>query len=204
MKKIVLTVAAVLAFGFANAQDSSSGVNGFSKGNMWAEGSLLYHSTKNDVPTDVKSEWAFDPKIGYMLNDRWGVGGFLDFSGGKLNNNDKFGTFGIGAFARNYFLSLGEAKSFQAYSELGLGYSSITNDPDVGSKTTDSAFNANVSIGLNYFFNPNWAATMTFADIISYNNSSPENGDTTSDFNLELNLFQNPFAQAKFGLLYKW
>lgn len=204
MKKIILTVAAVMAFGFANAQEATTETKGLAKGDMWAEGGFSFKSSDAGGPDDVASSYSFTPKIGYMMDDKWGVGGFLDFSGGKQNDDDKFGTFGIGAFARYYFLSLGADKSFQAYGELGLGYSSEQFEPDGGDKFTDSAMNANIDLGMNYFFTPNWAATFTLANILSYNSSNPENGDNTSDLEVNVNLFNNIFAQPQFGLLYKW
>lgn len=105
MKKIIFTVAAIFAFGFANAQDKEVTSNGFSKGNKFLEGSFSFRSG------DVEDSWAFTPKMGYMLDDKWAVGGFLALSG-RDNGSVKYGTFGIGAFARYYFLSLGESKSF--------------------------------------------------------------------------------------------
>jgi hypothetical protein len=101
-------------------------------------------------------------------------------------------------------LSLGASKSFNAYGELGLGYSALTDKPSVGDKSTDSAINANIDLGINYFFTNHWAATFELANILSYNNSNPESGNTSSDLNVEVNLFNNVFAQPKFGLLYKW
>ena len=196
MKKIIFTVAAVLAFGFANAQEKTD--NAFSKGDMFAEGSFSFRSG------DTEDSWAFNPKIGYMINDKLALGGKLDFSGTKANNDDKTGTFGIGAFARYYFLSLGAEKSFQAYGEFGLGYSALTDDPKNGDKTTDSAMNANIDLGMNYFFTNHWAATFKLANILSYNNTNPENGDNSSDLQVNVNLFNNIFAQPQFGLLYRW
>jgi outer membrane protein W len=199
MKKIILTVAAVFAFGFANAQDATPETKGLSKGDMWAEGSFSFRSG------DVEDSWSFTPQIGYMINEKTGIGGFLALSGSKDNfTEDKEGTFGIGGFVRYYFLSLGSDKAFQAYGEFGLGYSALTNEPNGGSKSTDSAMNANIDLGMNYFFTNNWAATFTLANILSYNNTNPENGDNSSDLNVNVNLFNNIFAQPQFGLLYKW
>jgi hypothetical protein len=198
MKKIILTVAAIFAFGFANAQSVSTG-NGFSKGDKFVEGGFSFRSG-NDA-----NSWAFTPKMGYMLDDKWAVGGFLALGGSKDKANDKKGNFGIGGFARYYFLSLGAAsKSFNAYGELGLGYSALTKDPNVGSKSTNSAMNANLDLGINYFFTSHWAATFELANILSYNNANPESGSNTSDLNVNVNLFNNIFAQPQFGLLYKW
>lgn len=198
MKKIILSILAVAAFGTANAQEEST-VNGFSKGDKFVEGSFSFRSG------DFEDSWAFNPSMGYMLDDKWAVGGRLNFGGSKDNNtNDKESVLGITGFARYYFLSLGETKSFQAFGEAGLGYSAITEDPNVGDKSTDNTINANISIGMNYFFTSHWAATFTLANILQYNSYSPENGDNSSDLKVEVNLFNNIFAQPQFGLLYKW
>lgn len=197
MKKIILMVAAVFTFGIANAQDVPAG-NGFSKGDKFVEGAFSFRSG------DVEDSWSFTPKMGYMLDDKWAVGGFLALAGAD-NGNVKTGTFGIGAFARYYFLSLGASKSFNAYGEIGLGYSALTNEPDGGSKSTNSSMNANIDLGMNYFFTSHWAATFELANILSYNNVNPEgNAGNSSDLNVSVNLFNNIFATPQFGLLYKW
>jgi hypothetical protein len=74
----------------------------------------------------------------------------------------------------------------------------------VGSKSTDNALNANLDLGMNYFFTSHWAATFELANILSYNNANPENGNNSNDLNVNVNLFNNIFAQPQFGLLYKW
>ncbi|MES2574096.1 MAG: outer membrane beta-barrel protein [Bacteroidota bacterium] len=204
MKKIILTVAAIFAFGYVNAQETSVPEgNGFSKGNKFVEGAFSFRSQDEDL-SEATSSWAFNPTFGYFLTDKWAVGGKLNFGGEKFDNGDKSSDLGVTGFARYYFLSLGATKSFNAFGEIGLGYTSETNDPNVGSKSTDGDLNANISIGLNYFFTSHWAATFTLANILSYNNSSPEVGDNTSDLNVEVNLFNNIFAEPQFGLLYKW
>lgn len=195
MKKIFLTAAAVFAFGFANAQDAA---NGFSKGNKFVEGSFSFRSG------DVEDSWSFNPSLGYMLDDQWAVGGRLNFGGTEDNFNNKTSNYGVTAFGRYYFLSLGASKSFNAFGEVGLGYSSITEDPNIGDKDTTGNLNANISLGMNYFFTSHWAATFTLANILQYNSYSPEDGDNSSDLQVEVNLFNNIFAQPKFGLLYKW
>lgn len=207
MKKIILTAAAVFAFGFANAQDTTvSEGNGFSKGDKFVEGSFTLRSG------DFEDSWSFSPQMGYMINDKVAVGGYLAFSGFD-NSALEQSIYGLGAFARYYFLSLGADKSFQAYGELGLGYSSVKSngfyeeDGDFvlyPEDQTDNEMNAKINIGMNYFFTNHWAVTFVLANILSYNNASPETGDSTSDLKVEVNLFNNIFAQPQFGLLYKW
>lgn len=200
MKKIILAAIAVLAFSSANAQEVKDIVGtGFSKGNKFVEGSFAFRSN------DTQDSWSFTPKVGYMLTNKWAVGGFLALSGEKEDaTNDKVSKFGFGGFARYYFLTIGASKSFNVYGELGLGYTSVTDKPNVGGKSTDSEINANIDLGINYFFTNHWAATFELANILSYNNSNPESGDNSSDLNVEVNLFNNVFAQPQFGLLYKW
>jgi hypothetical protein len=206
MKKIILTVAAVFAFGFANAQDTTIPAgNGFAKGNKFVEGSFGFSSQDSNLSADVaKSTWALNPSMGYMLDNQWAVGGRLNFGGAKYNNNTTTTDLGITAFARYYFLSLGASKSFQAYGEVGVGYTSTTVDPKVADKYTDGSLNANIDLGLNYFFTSHWAATFELANILSYKNAKPDGEDSTSDLTVQVNLFKNIFAQPTFGLLYRW
>ncbi|HSN48418.1 MAG TPA: outer membrane beta-barrel protein [Flavobacterium sp.] len=200
MKKFIFAVVAVFAFGFSNAQVEEVTDNAFSKGDKFVEGSFSFRSG------DIEDSWALTPKMGVMLDDKWAVGGYLAFSGrDNFSENTKYSTLGFGVFARYYFLSLGASKRFNAYGELGLGYSSLSEEPDGGSKQTDSALNANIDLGLNYFFTSNWAATFELANILSYNNVNPDgNEGNSSDLNVNINLFNNIFATPKFGLLYRW
>lgn len=204
MKKSILTLAAIFAFGFANAQDSVQETSGFATGDKFVEGSFSYSSNDKTGEASISDSWSLSPTFGYFLTDKWAVGGKLNFAGTKANNDDKTSTFGVTGFARYYFLTLGESKSFNAYGEAGLGYSAVTDNPNVGGSSTNSDFNANIDLGINYFFTSHWAATFELANILSYNNANPESGSNTSDLNVNVNLFNNLFAQPKFGLLYKW
>lgn len=203
MKKIFLTLAAVFAFGFANAQDQEKESFAFKQGDMWAEGAFKISSFNNSSDVNAKTnDYAFTPKVGYMNSDKLGFGGFLNFSGAKFEDGHKTSSMGIGAFARYYFLTLGGNRAFNAYGELGLGYSKLKNN-DEGASDSD-AFNANINLGMNYFLTKNWAVVFTVANIVSYNNASPSEGDNTSDITVNINLFENPFATSQFGLLYRW
>ncbi|WP_348798977.1 outer membrane beta-barrel protein [Flavobacterium adhaerens] len=200
MKKIIVALVTVFAMNFATAQESGMPKATFSAGDMWLEGGISL--TTGDSDNDY---FAINPKFGYFLDNKWAVGGDLNYSSvSYLPNNgglDKSNSFGIGVFARYYFLSLGNLK---AYGEAGLGYNNTKLDYLDGSSDTSNGIKANIDLGLNYFFTPRWAATFTLAEILSYNNASPENGESTSDLVINVNLFNNIFAQPKFGLLYKW
>ncbi|WP_432672556.1 outer membrane beta-barrel protein [Flavobacterium sp. SM2513] len=209
MKTKFFTVAAlVCTFFYSNAQvntmnsemeeesNSARGIT-FERGNMFAEGGLRI------VASDEEDTYAVNAKIGYFLNDKVAVGGQASF-GSTENDLTSVQTdvFGIGAFARYYFLELDE-KRFKAYGEAGLGFGkNKTEGP--GFEDNNNSVTADINLGLNYFFTKNFAATFTLANILSYNSVSPENGDAVNNFELNINLFENIFAQPQFGILYKW
>ena len=200
MKKIVLLLVSVLAINLANAQDSEMPKAAFSKGDMWLEGGIAL--TTGDTKDDY---FAVTPKFGYFLDNKWAIGVDINYSSvsylPNANDWDQSDSFGIGGFARYYFLSLG---NFKAFGEAGLGYNHSKLQYDDGGSNVSNGIKANIDLGINYFFTPHWAATFTLAEILSYNNAKPEDGDNTSDLEININLFNNIFAQPKFGLLYKW
>lgn len=208
-KRIITTALALFAFCYANAQqaeinsemNSAKGIT-FQPGDMFVEGGISF-STNDD-----SNAYSINPKFGYFISNNFAVGGDVDFGGSKTDATDaKTSFFGIGAFARYYFLEL-DSKRFKAYGDVGLGYSHAREEGNVvGGGTYDNTTNgikANITLGLNYFFTKKFAATFVLADILTYNNAKPEDGASSDSFELNINLFNNIFAQPKFGLLYKF
>ncbi len=210
MKTKFLTAAALICTMFyANAQEgvtnsddleseanSSRGMT-FNRGDMFVEGGLRI------VNGATEDAYAVRAKVGYFLNEKFAVGGQASF--GSTENDAtsiKSEVFGIGGFARYYFLELDE-KRFKAFGEAGLGFGKNTIEGP-GFEDNNNSITADINLGLNYFFTKNFAATFTLANILSYNSVSPENGDAVNNFELNVNLFENIFAQPQFGILYKW
>lgn len=201
MKKIVFLLVTVFAINFVNAQDSDIPARAtFSRGDKWLEGGISL--TTGDSSDDY---FAMTPKFGYFLDKKWAIGADINYASiaylPNTNSLDKSDSFGIGGFVRYYFLSLG---NFKAYGEVGLGFNQTKLKYLDGSSTKNDGIKANVDLGIHYFFSTKWAVTFTIAEVLSYNNTSPENGDNSSDLVININLFNNIFAQPKFGLLYKW
>ena len=209
MKTKFLTAAALICtFFYTNAQetvtrtDVQSEINTgeglmFQRGNMFAEGGIRI-ATGGDVDT-----YGVNAKIGYFLSSKVAVGGQASFGSSDNEVSEiKTDQFGIGAFARYYFLEL-DNKRFKAFGEAGLGYGKNTTEGP-GFEDNDNSVTADINLGLNYFFTDNFAATFTLANILSYNSFKPENGDDENTFELNVNLFENIFAQPQFGILYKW
>jgi outer membrane protein with beta-barrel domain len=204
MKTKILFILSFLTFSFANAQqveadeemDSAKGVT-FENGDMFLEGSIKI-STGGE-----EDYYGFSPKFGYFLNDKVAIGAKLNYESSETESTDtKINVFGVGAFARYYFLEL-DQKRFKAFGEAGLGFGSNKTEFE-GVEDTDNSVTADLNIGLNYFITKNIAVTFTLANVLSYNSVSPENGPSSDTFNLNINLFKNIFDQPEFGLLYRF
>lgn len=206
MKTKFFVILSMLTFSFANAQqqevdsemNSAKGVT-FEKGDMFLEGSIKI-STGGE--TDY---YGFSPKFGYLLNDKFAVGAKLNYSSEKEETvpETKTNVFGVGAFARYYFLEL-DKKRFKAFAEAGLGFGSNKTKIEGIEDDTDNSITADITVGLNYFVTKNIAVTFTLANVLAYNSVSPENGPSSDTFNLNINLFENIFDQPQFGLLYRF
>lgn len=203
MKKLILSAAAVFALTFVNAQEGEP-TFGFSEGNIIVEGNIGFNST-NDKNTEVKtSSFNFNPKAGYFISDDLAIGLELNLGTAKTEaggGETKENMFGIGAFARYYFLELGQR--FKTYGEFGLGFSSAKQETG-GFEAKASGFGAGLGLGMNYFITENFAINFGLSDILSYTSVKPEDGEAISEFNGNINVFDNFFTTAQFGLTYKF
>lgn len=201
MKKIVLSLAAVLAFGLtAQAQDKPT--YGFNQSDLFVEGNLGINST-NDKNTDVKtSSFNFNPKVGYMLTDKFAVGASFQVGNDTKKNNgtkvDKNNHFYGGVFGRYNFLDLGSR--FSTFAEVGVGFAQTKDFHNVKSKGIATG----LDLGFDYFLTSNVALTFTLANVISYESMKADNQEAVSEFNANINVFDNFFDSAKFGLIYKF
>lgn len=208
MKKVILSAMAVFALSFANAQEGEP-VFGFSKGNIIVEGNIGFNS-KNDKNTDVKeSSFNFSPKAGYFISDDLAIGIELTLGTAKEEvvggAETKDNIFGARAFARYYFLELGQR--FKAYGEFGLGFASYKSEQKAGGFSNEakvSGFGAGLGLGMNYFITENFAINFGLSDILSYVSVTPDGGKAISEFNGNINVFDNFFTTAQFGLTYKF
>lgn len=214
MKKLILSAVVLAAFGLsANAQEGEKSF-GFNQGDILVEGSYSLNASKYspEKGDDVKgTSYNFTPKVGYFLNDKFAVGVELGF--GKTNENifdlSNFGghvnTTNAGVFGRYYFLELG--KRFKTYAEVGLGYA--------GAKATlgsvdvkGNGMYAGLTAGMNYFVTEKIAIGFGLGTVLGYNSQSVKVGDTkigtTSNTQVNLNVFNNFFDNAAFSLTYKF
>jgi outer membrane protein len=218
MKKIILSAAAVVAIAFsAKAQETETPAFGFSAGNIIVEGNLSWNSTKEEEPGVETKEnfFSFNPKAGYFITDKFAVGIELSVASNKEEVNPdgapteetKANFFGAGVFGRYYFLELGQR--FKTYAEVGVGFGGGKTEVDGTEIAKNSGVNAGLDLGINYFVTPSIAINFGLANVLSYNSFTIEDTPTgeetkTNTFEGNINVFNNFFDTAQFGLTYKF
>lgn len=205
MKKIILSIAAVFAFGIANAQETTTeGGKGFSNGDIFMSGSVGFNSSKTGDFTASNFEVA--PSIGFFVSENIAVGlrlGFgnekLDFDGEDVKNN----TFSAGAFGRYYWTPQND---FSLFGELSFMYNSTDNEfavvdgELVAADFKTTGFEIAVRPGVSYFISSNFAMEATIGSL-GYSTEKPDfdGAESTNNFGLNVDL-----TDVTIGLVYKF
>ena len=198
MKKVLLSLAAVFAFGLANAQEATTDNGGFSRGNIFLSGSVGYGSDEGFDGTKV-NEFNVSPKAGYFVTDNIAVGLSLGYTNGKTEEDGaediKINEFEVGAFGRYYFTP---ASQFSIFGELGVGYGTIKQEQG-DAEAKYNGFNVGLAPGVSYFISKNFALEATVG-LLGYKSVKNDDTDAKADnFDLGLNL-----GDVNFGLVYKF
>jgi hypothetical protein len=197
MKKILLSAVALLAFGFANAQEETKGNGGFSKGDVFVSGGFGFGSSKTG---DEKiNGFEFAPAVGFFVTENIAAGARLGFLSATANNGtdeSKFNSFGIETFVRQYWTP---ASQFSVFAELAVGLGS-QKEEEAGDEFKSKTFGVNAGVGVSYFLNSNLAIEAGWAALGYNTNDNGGNGASkTSDFGLNIDL-----SSVNFGLVYKF
>jgi len=199
MKKIILTVAAVFALSFANAQDKKESGFGYAKGDIVLGGNIKMSSSTDEVGgvSTKTSSSMIGPDVAYFIDDNFALELGLAIGSSKVGTTTT-ATSNIAVGARYYFLNLGER--FKTYTNFGLNFGSNDNG-GVGDKTSTLGFGA--GLGMNYFLTSKVAINFGLGNVISYDSS--KTGDAkSSSMNVNLNEFNNFFSKPTFGVSYKF
>jgi hypothetical protein len=191
MKKIILTVAAVFAMTFANAQDKKESSEGFATGDLYVSGSF---GISNEKTGDAKSSgFNVTPGVGYFLTENLALEGTLGYS--SSTDIAEVKTTGIGlAVGVKYFWT--PASKFSL--SLGGNISYMTEKEDAFDSTTKE-IGVNVPLGLHYFVSDSFAITTTWGGLGYSSNDNGGNGaEKTTGLNLGLDM-----SSISFGLIYK-
>ena len=201
MKKIILTVAAVFALTFANAQDKKESSEGFAQGDLFLTGTASYNSvTRGDLKAN---DLTLSPGVGYFLTENLALVGQLSISSGKDFVDDgtgglietKTSGFGIAAGVNYYWTP---ASKFSLSLGGNISYSSNKQDFG-GGDVTSKVIGVNVPLGLHYFVSDAFALTTTWGGLGYSTDDNGGNGaDKTDSLSLGLDL-----SSVSFGLIYK-
>ena len=190
MKKIILTVAAVFALTFANAQDKKEGSEGLAAGDAVLTGTFNFTNAKQG---DAKANGlTVAPGLGYMIDSNWAIIAQVAYTSTEVDDVKDSG-FGIAAGARYFWTP---ASKFSLFMGGQLSYGTTKNDAtDVKVNTIGVA----VPVGLHYFVSNNFAITTSWAGL-SYTTSKADTdgAEALNVLNLKLDM-----SSINFGLLYK-
>lgn len=196
MKKIILSAMAILAFGFANAQDDSG--EGFSKGDVFVSGSVGFGSTKQG---DVKENgFNFSPKVGFFVSENIAIGARIGFASTTQSEpeEDDFKTneFSVGAFGRYYVTP---ASKFSVFAELGVDISSSKIEQG-NFDAKSNGFGVGAGLGVSYFLSNNFAMEASWAGLgFNSDKADFDGAEATTSFGLNVDL-----SSINFGLIYKF
>lgn len=197
MKKIILSVVAIMAFGFANAQDKKEGGAGLAKGDLYLTGAFGFSSESTG---DVKgNEFTLAPGAGFLISDNIAIEGQIRYESGSDTDaaDVETKTSGLGiAVGAKYFFTPANAFSVS----LGANISYMSNKTEVGAfDATSKEIGFNVPLGLHYFVSNNFAITSTWGGLgYSSNDNGGDGADKTNGLSLGLNM-----ESISFGLIYK-
>ena len=204
MKKVLLSAVALLAFGFANAQEEEKGNGGFAKGDVFVSGAVTFGSSKTG---DFKvNAFEIAPKVGYFVTENIAVGASVGLQSLKFDNGSADATnsgLGLGAFGRYYFTP---ANKFSLFAELGIDYTSFDEEFDAESGTVyASSFESKelgfgLGAGMNYFVSSNFSIEAGVAVLgYSSNDNGGDGAEKTNTFS-----FGGDWRAVTFGVNYKF
>ena len=116
------------------------------------------------------------------------------------NGTTKPKTTTISVGGRYYFLNVGER--FKTFTNFGLHTGSTDTGVAGAEKISDLGLHA--GIGVNYWITSTWAVDFGLTDVFSCDTQKQGSAKTT-EINLDINnKYNNIFAAAKLGLIYKF
>ena len=209
MKKLVLSLSALFAFGLASAQETSTSGEGFTKGDTFISGGIGFSSQKSGE-NDKSNQFNISPRAAYFITSNIALGVRLNYSHRKIDSFfdtgaaiQKDNSLSAGVFGRYYVTP---ANKFSFFAQLGADY--------ISTKSTLRGYNYNMdyktkgvgitlSPAISYFISDHFALEALFG-VLSYNSYKPNNDaairePSTNSFNANLDL-----SNINLGLVYKF
>ncbi|HZW77315.1 MAG TPA: porin family protein [Flavobacteriaceae bacterium] len=191
MRKIFILFIALSFIQFANAQEDA--VGGFSEGNIFVEGGIMYNSEKQG--NETVSGFGIAPVVGYFFTDNVAAGLGVAYESSKVStggNSVSADIFGFSAFGRYYFTP---ASRFSIFGELNVGYATA----DAGPIKVNT-----LAVGLkpavSFFLNENFLISGKLGGLeYSSTKADVSGAEATTNFGFELLL-----GKMEFGIAYKF
>jgi len=208
MKKLVLSLCALFAFGLANAQESAT-TDGFKKGDTFISGAVGFRTEKKGE-NDKYNQYNISPRAAYFVTNNIALGVSLNYSHRKIDGSFDTGTniqkdnsLSAGVFGRYYFTP---ASKFSFFAQLGADYVTTKSTLRGYNYSIDYKTNGvsiNFAPAISYFVSDHFALEALFG-VLSYSSTKPNNdevvkGPSTNTFNADLNL-----GNINLGLVYKF
>lgn len=187
MKKLLLMLPILAITGIASAQ-----TEGFSKGSIFASGTLGFSSEKEpDAFGEFKTtSFTFNPRVGYFLTSNIAIGLNLGITSGKStfepivgNDSESKSTMtAVGAFGRYYFTP---ANKFSMFLNLGFDYQSSKLEEDGEPDYKENGFGIGLAPGFNYFISKRLALESSIG-ILGFSSMKPDGdgAEATTNFSL--------------------
>lgn len=191
MKKIILTVAAVFAFGFANAQEIKTDAGTFTKpttGTYIMEATLTPDITGGGIfslPALNNDLGLLGIKVRQFSSETKALrlGANLSVLNSGVDNEDTEFSVGVSAGIEHHFAGAERLSTYWGY-EANLGYVSSNgevNDVDFdiipAVKETKFGFGANVFTGFDYYIMPKIYLGAEVSYGLALTNTKPDGGD---------------------------
>ena len=201
MKKLILSVAAVFAFGVASAQDTATeGGSGFAKGDVFMTGAVNFSSSKYTADGNFKENgFTIAPSIGFFVTENIALGAGISYNSTSVEeiegaDETKTSTIGFEVMGRYYFTP---ANQFSVFGQLSVGYASTDFD---AADVKVNGFGIGAAPGVSYFISDNFALEASWG-VLSYASAKADvdGAEASNDFQFGLDL-----TNINFGLVYKF
>ena len=182
MKKILMTLVAVLATVSMNAQN-----------NMYIGGTVNYQSK-----TTVDNSLTIAPEFGMKLNEQWGLGAVLSYKNTKEFNGDKKNAFSFRPYARYNALNIGKVNVFV---DGGVYFTNNKTELAAGGDVKSNAYGVFVTPGIAYNLTDKFSIVAHANPVFNLDFVSPDGGDTQTNLNL---LQEFKVTTFSFGFYYNF
>lgn len=150
MKKLSFTIGLVL-FGFTCFAQMNTGSWFAAANSSFNFGFDVHHDLDTDVKTTILT-YNLNPKVGYFIKNRLGVGGSAEFSSVPGDGIDRLSTLIIGPFAR-YYVQYGSLIPF-GEGAIGFGTGNEVYTFDVTTENyRHTIFSGSIGAGTDLFLN---------------------------------------------------